>query len=247
MVGVVVQGVLDTLLNECDKTKALEYAKGMINDLLQNRIDISQLVITKSLSKKFDVEDEDDKNKADEEEKTEEQILQEKAQPRSRYSHNNIPHVRLVLKMRERDLVSAPIAGERVSFVIIKGTKGQGVGDLAEDPAWVLEHDLPINFHHYIHQQLRLPLVRIFEPIYGEGAEKLLFEGEHVRTSYQPKVNSVNSSALAKFTVVKEICLSCRKVLNPAVDRGDSVCRDCQPKKKAIYIERKLELNHVEK
>ena len=122
LVGVVVQGCLNTLLNECDKTKALEYAKGMINDLLQNRIDISMLVITKALSKKF--EEEGEKDDPDAEEKTEEQILQEKAQPRSKYSHNNIPHVRLVMKMRERDLVSAPIAGERVSFVIIKGTKG---------------------------------------------------------------------------------------------------------------------------
>lgn len=200
------------------------------------------------MSKKFDFEgEEEDKKPEDEEEKTEEQILQEKAQPKSRYADTNIPHVRLCQKMRKRDIISAPMAGERVSYVIIKGAKGMGVGDLAEDPAWVLEHDLPINFTHYIHQQLKIPLVRIFEPIFGEGAEKMLFEGDHVRTSYQPKINSVNSSALAKYTVVKEICLSCRKVLNPAVDRGDVICKDCQPKKKDIYIERKLELNHVEK
>lgn len=68
-----------------------------------------------------------------------------------------------------------------------------------------------------------------------------------MRTSYTPKVNSVNSSSMAKYTVVKEICMACRKVLNPAVDRGDLVCRECQPKKQQIYIERRLEMNIEEK
>lgn len=35
-----------------DKENAIEFCKGMISDLLQNRIDLSLLVITKGLSKK---------------------------------------------------------------------------------------------------------------------------------------------------------------------------------------------------
>lgn len=43
---------MDRLLKESDKDKAVEFCKGMISDLLQNRIDLSLLVITKGLSKK---------------------------------------------------------------------------------------------------------------------------------------------------------------------------------------------------
>ena len=37
---------------EFNKEKAVEHCKGLISDLLQNRIDLSLLVITKGLSKK---------------------------------------------------------------------------------------------------------------------------------------------------------------------------------------------------
>jgi DNA polymerase delta subunit 1 len=43
---------LDRLLLAFDKDQAVEFCKGMISDLLQNRIDLSLLVITKGLSKK---------------------------------------------------------------------------------------------------------------------------------------------------------------------------------------------------
>ena len=37
-----------------DKEAAIEYCKGMINDLLSNRVDLSLLVITKGLTKKLE-------------------------------------------------------------------------------------------------------------------------------------------------------------------------------------------------
>jgi len=39
-------------LIEKDKKGAVEYCKGMISDLLMNKIDLSLLVITKALGKK---------------------------------------------------------------------------------------------------------------------------------------------------------------------------------------------------
>lgn len=148
LVGHVLSTVLDILLNQCDKNKALKFVHGMLNDLLQNRIDISMLVITKMLSKKHVPDDEP----AEQAEKTEHQEALEAAQPRSKYAHgsNNIPHVQVVERMKKRELINAPMAGERIPYVIIKGIQGQVTGDLSEDPVWVLERDLPINFQHYI-------------------------------------------------------------------------------------------------
>ena len=47
-----VQTCLNMLLIEKNAELALDYCKGVISDLLQNRIDLSLLVITKGLGKK---------------------------------------------------------------------------------------------------------------------------------------------------------------------------------------------------
>ncbi len=47
-----VQTSLNMLLIDKDAEKALDYCKGIISDLLQNRIDLSLLVISKGLGKK---------------------------------------------------------------------------------------------------------------------------------------------------------------------------------------------------
>ncbi|KAK2510612.1 hypothetical protein Q9233_017577, partial [Columba guinea] len=41
--------------------------------------------------------------------------------------------------------------------------------DVLQDPIYALEHNLPIDTRYYLEQQLAKPLLRIFEPILGEG------------------------------------------------------------------------------
>jgi len=85
-----------------DPNGAVEYVKNVISDLLCNRIDISQLVISKELTKTD-----------------------------GEYS-NKQPHVELANKMRKRDPGSAPNLGDRVPYVIIPGTKNQAAYERAE-------------------------------------------------------------------------------------------------------------------
>lgn len=49
--------VLDSVLHENNIPKTVEYIKQTISKLLQNKIDISQLVITKAISKGTEEED----------------------------------------------------------------------------------------------------------------------------------------------------------------------------------------------
>lgn len=49
--------VLDSVLSENNIPKTVEYIKQTISKLLQNKIDISQLVITKAISKGTEEED----------------------------------------------------------------------------------------------------------------------------------------------------------------------------------------------
>ena len=85
-----------------DPDGAVEYVKNVISDLLCNRIDISQLVISKELTKTD-----------------------------GEYA-NKQPHVELANKMRKRDPGSAPNLGDRVPYVIIPGTKNAPAYERAE-------------------------------------------------------------------------------------------------------------------
>lgn len=77
---------------------AKSYCRGMISDLLQNRIDLSLLVITKGLGKRSE---DDEKNKGG-----------------SGYN-NRQAHVELAARMKKRDEASAPNVGDRVAYVMI--------------------------------------------------------------------------------------------------------------------------------
>ena len=47
--------------------------------------------------------------------------------------------------MRERDPNTAPVLGDRVPYVIIKGVKGAKAFEKAEDPIYALENSIPID------------------------------------------------------------------------------------------------------
>jgi DNA polymerase delta subunit 1 len=74
-------------------------------------------------------------------------------------------HIELAEKMRKRDEATAPSVGDRVAYVMIKATKDARGYEKAEDPLFVLENNLPIDYNHYLEHQIKQPLIRIFEPI----------------------------------------------------------------------------------
>lgn len=84
--------VLHLLLIDINLQGAIDFTKQKIKDLLTNEIDISLLVVTKSLGKQ-DYE-------------------------------ARLPHVELAKKMKAREPTNAPGVGDRISYIITKGTKG---------------------------------------------------------------------------------------------------------------------------
>ncbi|XP_031467712.1 DNA polymerase delta catalytic subunit-like, partial [Phasianus colchicus] len=95
-------------------------------------------------------------------------------------------------RMRQRDPGSAPTLGDRVPYVIVSGAKGVAAYLKSEDPIYALEHNLPLDTQYYLEQQLARPLLRIFEPILGEGrAESILLSewGGHRGALRDPKMH----------------------------------------------------------
>ncbi|CAN9505712.1 unnamed protein product [Ophioblennius macclurei] len=175
LVANLINTCLQKILIDRDPEGAVDHAKEVISDLLCNRIDISQLVITKELTR----------------------TAQEYAGKQA--------HVELAERMRKRDAGSAPNLGDRVPYVIIKATKGVAAYMKSEDPIYVLENNIPIDTQYYLEQQLSKPLLRIFEPILGEAkAESVLLKGDHTRckTVLTSKVGGLMAFAQKRSTCI---------------------------------------------
>ena len=105
-------------------------------------------------------------------------------------------HVELAERMRKRDEATAPSVGDRVQFVMIKGAKDSKGYEKSEDPLYVLEKNLPIDYNFYLEHQIKQPLIRIFEAVVP-NPEHVLFQGEHTKSIYVPKLNM--TTGLGKF------------------------------------------------
>ncbi|TPX31708.1 DNA-directed DNA polymerase [Synchytrium microbalum] len=207
LVKTVIDTCLRKILIDRDVPGAQEFTKGMIADLLQNKVDLSQLVISKALGK---------------------------AEYASKVAHNELAE-----RMRKRDEGSAPALGDRVTYVIVKGAVGAAAYEKAEDPIYVLEHNIPIDTKYYLENQLSKPLMRIFEPILGERAQSLL-SGEHTRTI---SIAAPTTGGLMKFAIRSLTCLGCK---TPLPKNETAVCRECKPRILELYLRQMDAVNDME-
>ena len=119
---------------------------------------------------------------------------------------------------------------------------------------------MPIDTNYYLQNQLQQPLLRIFEPIMGEGKANSLFSqlhispqdggrqcwtvgslrylccflllaaGAHTRAI---KVSTPSVGGIASFTVKSRTCIGCRSVLNAS---QKVVCAHCAGKLDQLYM-----------
>ncbi len=204
----VVQESLNRILIERNIDSAVDYVKQIISDLLCNRLDVSLLVITKALSRSQD-----------------------------EYASKQA-HVELAARMAKRDAGSAPVVGDRVPYVIIKGAKGSRAYERAEDPLYVLDHNIPLDTQYYLHQQLAKPLLRIFKPIL-KSPESLL-SGDHTRTIF---VQTPTVGGIVSFAKRTLSCMGCKAALRPG---ETTVCEYCKPREAEFYQEKMSKLHRLE-
>jgi len=200
LVQTVIEKVLRMILIDQDVPGAQEYVKNTIADLLQNKVDMSKLVITKALTKEsYDAKQ---------------------------------AHVELAARMKKRDAGSAPGLGDRVAYVMVKGSSGSKNFENSEDPIFVLENNVPIDTRYYLDNQLAKPLGRIFEPILGETKAKSLLTGDHTRAI---SVAASSVGGLMKFAKKTMTCMGCKKPLVGKEESAGAVCSNCAPRVGELY------------
>ncbi len=136
--------VITCILKNDDVDAAVEVVKSTISDVLMDRVDMSQYIISKGLSK---TEEQYDKNGS----KQLHTELKKRIAARARYTGEVIPET-----------------GDRVPFIMKAGTAketGKGASkthELSEDPVYAQQHGVPINTSYYIKKQIMSATIRVF-------------------------------------------------------------------------------------
>jgi DNA polymerase elongation subunit (family B) len=136
--------ILDEMMYGRDIVKAKKMAMDSIIALLDRKVDIYNLVITKSLKSKY---------------KTVNVAGRKLPEP---------AHSQLAKKMKKRDPGTAPKPGSRVPFVFIENLDKSALQcDRVEDPEWALNNPkaCKIDMLYYLDKQIISPLETIFQVV----------------------------------------------------------------------------------
>lgn len=182
LVGDVMKEIISLILKKNSVKEATEYFNKVAKEILEGKIPVQKLVITKTMTKLPD-----------------------------NYAGMQ-PHIELVKKISTRSPEDAPGIGDRIGYVIVKGTGL--LSKRAEDPLYVVENGLQTDSKYYIENQLLPPLERIFAAL-GISKSELLGNGKQTDIMNILRNHSASRQETLKEIPIKEvngfICSRCNK------------------------------------
>jgi DNA polymerase delta subunit 1 len=120
------------------------------------------------------------------------------------YKNNNLPHVAVRDKMRARRPGSEPQSGDRVPYLLVKTQDAKAKAyEKAEDPGWVDEHNIPIDYHHYFTNKFLNPICDLLEPLVKDPKNEI-FGDIIAQHKPPPKKKEPSLSGMKKEDLVKE-------------------------------------------
>lgn len=202
LVSVVMNKVLRRILIDRDVEGALGFVRQTIDDILHNRVDISKLIISKTLAPNYT---------------------------------NPQPHAVLAARMKKRDGMG-PNVGDRVGYVITGGN--DKLYNRAEDPLYVLEHNLQVDSKYYLQNQLQNPIISIIAPIIGDKQANSMFVVKSI------KINTGSSKGgLMGFIKKVEVCKGCKAPLR----KGEGpLCSNCTARSGELYMKALYDVRELE-
>ena len=125
-------GIIDILMKEQNIQMAIDFLANCLQDIVDEKCPIEKLIITKSL--------------------------------RSNYKNpGQIAHKVLADRMGVRDPGNKPGNGDRIPFAYIQTANRKALqGEKIENPQYILENKLPLDYGHYITNQIMRPLLQVF-------------------------------------------------------------------------------------
>ena len=131
-------GIIDSLMKDKSIPKSIDFLESMLHKISQGDVSIDKLIITKSL--------------------------------RGNYKNPlQIAHKVLADRMGERDPGNKPGAGDRIPFAyFVNKDKKALQGDKIESPSFIHENNLPIDYEHYITNQIMKPVLQIYSLVLND-------------------------------------------------------------------------------
>lgn len=153
-------GVIDILMKEKSVPSALNFTHNSLQDVIDEKNPIDKLIITKSL--------------------------------RSEYKNpQQIAHFMLAKRMGERDPGNKPGPGDRIPFAYIKNDNKKALQcDKIENPKYIQENNLEIDYNFYITNQIMKPLQQLFALVLEQIKEFKDKRGYTLRT-WKDEINKL--------------------------------------------------------
>lgn len=165
-------GIIDILMKEQSIDKSVDFLNNMLNNLVNGEIPMEKLIITKSL--------------------------------RGHYANpKQIAHKVLADRITLRDPGNKPSAGDRIPFVYIESKNKKALqGDKIELPSYIKEHNLKIDYSHYITNQIMKPILQLYSLV----LEKLpqIRNKKNLLQKIKREHDSYSSLEYDKFTEKRE-------------------------------------------
>ncbi|CAK84878.1 unnamed protein product (macronuclear) [Paramecium tetraurelia] len=222
--------VLHEILIEQNNKKAVSIVKEKIQQLLNGEINISNLIISKSLSIKIqepDFVDEDLINKEEE----------FHSYPDKYHDTNDFrkqPHVKVAQDKVKNKQSNTFQKGDRISYVIVENIPGQQLSENAQDPLEAFKNNYKLNIQYYINQ-IKIPIIHILEHIIP-NPEALFNLNQYTSVPKKTFCNVVQNNgskkALNKYLKKRITCVNCRD----EVPINKPVCFNCRSQQSEILF-----------
>jgi DNA polymerase elongation subunit (family B) len=189
-------GIIDILMKEKDINKSISFLENMLNDIVNQKIPMHKLIISKSL--------------------------------RSFYKNpKQIAHKVLADRMGQRDPGNKPGPGDRIPYVYILTSKKKDLqGNKIENPDYIKEKKLKIDYGFYITNQIMKPVLQIYSLVLNEMPQfskrkkmfqrmiKRLQEEADDHDKFQKKVQQLKDKEVEKILFEKYLIINKNKANN---------------------------------
>lgn len=209
---------------ETERRDFCKFAKDVYSNI------INGLIVKRNLEKTLEQFDNDMKSLINKKVSFENFILN-KSLSKDYKTPENQPHLQVNEKKKKRNPGSENRIGERVDFVIVEGPPNSKMAELAEDPEYVKENNLKLDYEWYCEHQVKEPITRLLGPI--KNIPKDLFR----RYIGELKRVRLNISSLESFTseVDQETLFAPKIRKNSNFAQNEKKRKEVSPKQLSIF------------
>jgi DNA polymerase elongation subunit (family B) len=162
--------IIDFLINKRDPNGAKMYAEKCFDDMFNNKYDIKYFCISKTLKQKESYKD-----------------------------WKKIAHVYLSEQIALRDAGNKPQSGDRLEYAYVippnlNPKKKVLQGEIIETPSYIKEKNIPLNYMHYLENQIMLPSLQ-FLKLVDKNAENIFinFKKKYNKNNIDNLIENLNN------------------------------------------------------